>query len=142
MAYSHGKYTVVMSTTSLDLSTSGVVGYKWTPGYTPYIIRAVGITNTSTLTLGNALVATFNQIVPSSATTATAFATLNGGTVSLAKGQVLYKDGLNKQIAAGSQVTFHISTGATAAVLGQPWMMVEPKWEVPGNATGTMVATT
>lgn len=141
MAYAHGKYTVVLSTSGLDGSASGVVGYKWNPGFVPHVVRAVGLSNSSTLTFGNALVCAFNNRRISSASTATAFATLNAGTSSAGSGTVLYKAGLNKEILPGDEVHVHITTGATGAVLVQPWIYVEPHWETPGN-NSLMIAST
>jgi uncharacterized protein (DUF342 family) len=132
MAYTHTQYQVNMTASGLTMATSGVVGSKWTPGLVPHIIRAFSITNTSTLVAAEALVASLERISHSTATTGNVIATIKGR-ASLLPGSVIYKSGLNATVAPGEELQFHITTGATAAVLGQVTLWVEPKWEEPAN---------
>lgn len=137
--YTHTKQIIQMTATGIDISSSGVIGLRFTPGLVPYIIRGFSMTNTSTLANCSGLVAVLQNRALSD-TTATAIATLNG-TATNGAGVVIYKNGLNKRVDPGQEVSVDISSAATVAALMSFVMMVEPQWETPVNISG-MKATT
>lgn len=127
-------------TAVLDLTTTGDKA-RWNPGIRPMVIRAIAIHLNAAP--GDAGVVKFDKRPTFASDTGRGdgdVAVINLATTHAA-GAVVYKKGLNVEIAADEEVVMEV-TDASAAVSGAKCtLFVEPRPEEPANNT-TLVATT
>lgn len=133
MAYPHTKQHILMTTSGISATASGDQA-KWSPGYMPMIIRAVGFTYTATGNTSSGLTTKFQHLDITSGSTASDIKELSG-TSSDARGHTVFTNGLNVEIGPGEEVVFNISGAASGDCNVWPWLYVEPRWEQPANDT-------
>lgn len=122
------------------LDSTADVG-DWAPGFTPVIVRAVGLIVTNAI--GATGVLKFDKRPTAGSDSGRGdgdIAVLNLATTH-AIGTVVYKDGLNIRLNPGEELVAEITDGAAASDTGHIFIVVEPTWEVPQN-NADMVETT
>lgn len=140
MAYTHSKYEIMMTASSLSATTSGVVA-RWAPGYIPHYVRAVGIVYTATGNTSSGLTAAFQHLDNTSGSTASAIGTLVGVASDVAGHVVYHTVTGDVLIQPGERVELDLTGAASGDCLIIPILYVEPKWEQPAN-NSNMRATT
>lgn len=142
MAYTHGlnEYTLLTSE-GVTHRTLTLSGRQWshTPGYQPYIVRAVGIVITASGAAAGARrvkMSAFRNSTPggTATTTLTLIDTATLGSL-LARGKVVYMDNLNTQINPGQELVVRVTQAATQAAKAKVIATVEQHWEHPDNNT-------
>lgn len=131
---------VALTPSAIDAATSGVIGWNWYPGPTPHVIRCFWGQNNTTLGNVSGLVAVLERVQMNVATTATTIATLNP-TATGGAGVIFYEDDINTEVSPGARVQVRITDIATVAATFAFGMYVEPRWEIPGNATNVKATT-
>ena len=117
---------------------------RWTPLYTPHIVRAVSIVpiTTSSITAAAKLSV---RVATGGAhdTTATADQKTTLTMVTGANpGKVRVRDKLDIDVGVGHALTLHVITAVTDAYKCRASILVEPKWDTLANATGLFTAVT
>lgn len=127
----------------LKSTITGTAEWRWSPGYTPGVVRAVAV---SIVTAGS-FFSTGTDPVLSVRRGTFGAASATGDeldnitlTSGMAAGDVKFLDNLNITVNPGQELTVVPSTVATAALTVGVSIFVEPKHEVPGNIT-TMTET-
>lgn len=140
MAYTHSKQHVDMlnsAGTRIFVASASGLKARWTPGYTPHVVRAVVVHTLASFanSAANRGAVSFWRNSTPGTTVTTALTEI--GTVSLAtlnaRGKVAYVDNLNTQVDPGQEVQVRITDAATGAGKLAFSMYVEPKWETPAN---------
>jgi hypothetical protein len=136
MAYSHDKYEVVVVKDAALSSTGDVTGGKWAPGFHPHIVRAVMAVITNAI--GDPCVIKVDKRPTAGSDTSRGdgdVAVLTISTTNGALGNVCYADGLDVEIKPGEEIVFEVTDAAAASDAAHLILLVEPRWEVPGNNT-------
>ena len=112
---------------------------SWMPGYIPHIVRAVGVTFTTSGATTSGAVFAFKTHSMASGTVAADLAVLTVATTgslgTIVSGQTVYRDGLNTRIVPGTKLVFNVRTAVTGVCAIRAWAWLEPSWETPANAT-------
>jgi hypothetical protein len=139
MAYPHGKYQVLMTTSGVTCTTSGDKA-EWYCGMVPHIIRYAGIIYSISGATPSGLDVIFNHISCASGSTASALDHIYGVSSDLV-GNVVYSTPLNVVVSPGEKVVFNNSAIVSGVCNVIPFLWVEPKWETPANSTVMRVTT-
>lgn len=139
MAYPHGQYQVMMTTSGISATTSGDKA-EWHCGAVPHILRRAGVIYTTSGVDATAFSALFRLLALASGSTASTMATVIG-TATDKVGHVVYKDSLNQTVNPGSKVVFNIPAIVSGACNVVPFLWVEPSWERLANVTNARVTT-
>ena len=135
MAYVHQKHQIVLTPDAVSALTSGEVGQRFTPGYIPYVIRAVSLIPTLSGVVYTSVQVDFKKIDLTSGSTASTFETIYG--VATDKpGHVIYADGLDVEVGPGEAVFANLTVIATSTASAGAFkvaLYVEPRWETPAN---------
>ncbi len=117
---------------------------RWTPLYTPHIVRAVSIVPITTSSITVAAIVSV-RVASGGAHDATATADQKT-TLTLATGEqpgkIRTRDKLDIDVPVGHALTLHVITAVTDAYKCRASILVEPKWDTIANATGLMTAVT
>lgn len=120
---------------TLDLTSTGDKA-RWSPGFRPYVVRAVSIQLNAAP--GDAGVVKFDKRITFGSDTGRGdgdVAIVNLATAHPA-GESIYKGGLNVEIQPGQEVVMEV-TDASASVNGaKAILLVEPRPEQPANVAG------
>lgn len=131
MAYVDGRYEVmVVKDGAID--TSGDLG-DWAPGIHPHIIRAVAVIVTTATTVAATVVGIDKRVTAGSDTGRVVLDTITVP-VSIAAGKVIYLANLDFEVLPGEEIVIDTDGGSTAGD-GHVVLLVEPRWEQPGNNT-------
>jgi hypothetical protein len=127
----------MLSSAGARIFVASVSGLKarWTPGYVPHIVRAVGVHVFVSGAMTVRPEVSFLTNATPGATATTALTNITTATLAtlLQRGKVFYVDNLNTQVDPGSEVQVRITNAATIAAKLAFSIYVEPKWEVPAN---------
>ncbi len=117
---------------------------RWTPLYTPHIVRAVSIVPITTSSMPSAAVVSI-RVATGGAHDTSATADQKT-TLTLATGanpgKVRVRDKLNIDVGVGHALTLHVITAVTDNLKCRASILVEPKWDTIANATGLFTAVT
>jgi hypothetical protein len=136
MSYTTGKYEVIVAKDAALSSTGDISGGKWAPGFHPHIIRAAMLVVTNAI--DNALVIKGDKRPTAGSDSGRGDGdvfVLTVSTTNGALGNVCYADNLDIEIKPGEEVVFEVTDAAAASDTGHLILLVEPRWEVPGNNT-------
>jgi hypothetical protein len=149
--YAHTKYEVPLTvgTATLDLTSTGDKA-RWSPGFTPHIIRAVAIQLNATPGDAGVVKGDIRQGFGSDAVgtrgDGDAFVVNLATTHTVTAGSIprtIYKE-VNVVIKPGQELVIEVTDASASVSAAKMVLMVEPTWERPANVTPTttMVAST
>jgi len=133
MAYSHWQHEIELFDAAI--ATTGEKG-DWAPGVLPVRIRAIAACiSVASATTTNAVITFYTNKLGT--TTTTARTTVDTITIpgAAAVGKVYYVRGLNVEVSPGQELQGVVTTAATSTGTVNCKVLLEPRWEEPGNDT-------
>jgi hypothetical protein len=139
MSYAHQLIEVKVAAAA-SLASLADIG-SWGPGLVPVTIRGVALLIGSDIAAAGVVKVDKRPTFGSDTSRGDGdVATINLATTHTG-GKVVYSDGLDVDINPGEEVVFEVTDVTGAGDVADLILLVEPRWEVPGNIAA-MVATT
>jgi len=132
LAYTHSKQEIVVVKDG-SLATAADIGH-WASGLIPHVIRAVALVFTTAVDATGQVSFDKRPTVGSDTGRGNGdVAVINYTSTTGAQGKVVYKEGLNIEIAPGEEVVAQVTDATPTAGNAHVILYVEPRWERPAN---------
>jgi hypothetical protein len=136
------KFSVSLTPTSVSVTATGEIGNSYHPLHVPVIVRQLAIlpmvSGLNYATGGLSVSLMIQSLV--SGSTASAITTVTG-TTGDAAGVVIVKRNLNTTVNPHQRIFLNNNAIVSGAPTIQAAVLLEPKWEQPGNFTSARVLT-